>query len=106
MEAVLIVYKEVNTGNHKEQESYIISLSVDEKPRVPAIKNTASDLAPKAGKSKTWSRDYEYKRLGTVSILAALDLHDGHVNAQVHKMHRSRQFICLLKEIDSYYPPP
>ncbi len=42
-------------------------------------------------------RDYEYKRLGTLSILAALDLHDGHVIAQVHDKHRSIKFISLLE---------
>jgi len=105
MEDVLIVYKEVNLQNEKkEKETDIITISVDEKPGVQAIKNIAPDLPPKKGKSKTWSRDYEYKRLGTLSILAALDLHDGHVIAQVHKRHRSREFIELLKEIDKYYP--
>lgn len=105
MEDVLIVYKEVNLQNDKGGETEVITISVDEKPGVQAIKNIAPDLPPKPGKSKTWSRDYEYKRLGTLSILAALDLHDGHVIAQVHKRHRSREFIELLKEIDSYYPP-
>jgi transposase len=42
--------------------------------------------------------------LGTLSILAALDLHDGHVTAQVHDKHRSIEFISLLKEMDTYYP--
>lgn len=105
MAEVLVVYKEVSLQNQEEEEPGIITLSVDEKPGVQAIKNIAPDLAPKKGKSKTWSRDYEYKRLGTLSILAALDLHDGHVIAQVHRKHRSREFIALLKEIDSYYPP-
>jgi len=36
--------------------------------------------------------------------LAALDLHDGHVIAQVHDRHRSREFVMFLKEIDEYYP--
>jgi len=58
-----------------------------------------------AGKHSAIGRDYEYKRLGTVSILAALDLHTGHVLAQVHDRHRSREFISLLKELDVYYPP-
>jgi len=49
-------------------------------------------------------RDYEYKRLGTLSILATLDLHHGHVIAQVHEKHRSSEFISLLKEMDAYYP--
>jgi len=104
MEEVLIVYQEVNTQNEVDEEKQVITISVDEKPGVQAIKNTAPDLPPKPGKNKSWSRDYEYKRLGTLSILAALDLHDGHVIAQVHKRHRSKEFILLLKEIDDYYP--
>jgi transposase len=39
-----------------------------------------------------------------LSILAALDLHDGHVIAQVHNRHRSSEFISLLKEMDASYP--
>jgi transposase len=105
MEEVLVVYKEVNMQNELGTESDTITISVDEKPGVQAIKNIAPDLPPKKGKSRTWSRDYEYKRLGTLSILAAIDLHDGHVIAQVHKRHRSKEFIELLKEVDGYYPP-
>ena len=36
---------------------------------------------------------------------AALDLHTGHVTAQVQRRHRSREFIALLKDLDTYYPP-
>jgi len=50
------------------------------------------------------ARDYEYKRLGTLSILGALNLQTGHIFAQVHKRHRSCEFISLLKELDEYYP--
>ena len=42
--------------------------------------------------------------MGTVSILAALDLHTGKIIAQVHDRHRSREFIELLEELDSRYP--
>ena len=41
--------------------------------------------------------------MGTVSILAALDLHDGKIIAKVHDRHRSRELIKLLKELDSHY---
>jgi transposase len=71
---------------------------------VQAIANTAPDLPPDPQKNSRTMRDYEYKRLGTVSILAALDLHTGHVIGQVHNRHRSREFIELLKELDEYYP--
>jgi len=49
-------------------------------------------------------RDHEYKRLGTCSILAALDLHDGHITARVERRHRSREFIALLQDLDQHYP--
>ena len=82
----------------------MITVSVDEKPGVQAINTVAPGLPPKPGRHKSVGRDYEYKRLGTVSILAALDLHTGKITAQVHDRHRSKEFIQLLKELDEYYP--
>ena len=106
MHDVLVVYKEITTqSNHQNgQSKKIITVSVDEKPGIQAIKNIAPDLPPIPGQYSRTGRDYEYKRLGTVSLLAALDLHDGHVIAQVHDRHRSREFISLLKEMDQCYP--
>jgi len=104
---VLCVYKEVNLQNETAKPGdiqLVINVSVDEKPGLQAIKNIAPDKMPEPGKRSRVMRDYEYKRLGTLSILAALDLHDGHVIAQVHDKHRSREFISLLKEMDNYYP--
>lgn len=108
MQDILMVYQEVNfqndTGTSCPLAPKTVTVSVDEKPGVQAIKNIAKDLPPVAGEYSTNARDYEYKRLGTVSILAALDLHTGHVTVQVHDRHRSREFISLLKELDAYYP--
>ena len=107
MEEVLCVYKEVNLQNEtlgSGEVPSVITVSVDEKPGVQAIQNIAPDLLPDPEKQSRIMRDYEYKRLGTLSILAALDLHSGHVIAQVHDRHRSSEFISLLKEISDYYP--
>jgi len=107
MEEVLCVYKEVALQNKAAQMGdvpSIITVSIDEKPGVQAIKNVAPDIMPKPGEQSRILRDHEYKRLGTVSILAGLDLHDGHVLAQVHDRHRSCEFISLLKEMDAHYP--
>ena len=109
MQEVLMVYKEVNYQNEQSLESgryhpQTITVSVDEKPGIQAIATTAPDLPPQRGKHQGIGRDYEYKRLGTVSLLAALDLHDGKIIAQVHDRHRSREFIELLKNLDEYYP--
>jgi len=83
----------------------VITVSIDEKPGVQAIVNTAPDLPPVAGKHSHVARDYEYKRHGTLSILASLDRHDGHVVARVESRHRSREFVALLKDLDAHYPP-
>jgi len=108
MQEILMVYRDINLTNDNVQDNdhpSIITVSVDEKPGVQAIQNIAPDLPPKPAKHKSVGRDYEYKRLGTVSILAALDLHDGKIIAQVHDRHRSCEFIELLKELDDRYPP-
>ena len=78
---------------------------MDEKPGVQAIGKTAEDLPPVAGKYPTTARDPHYIRFGTWSLLAALDLHNGHVTARVEERHRSVEFIALLQDLDAYYPP-
>ena len=109
MRDVLLVYREVAAQNEAVEKGSdrpnVITVSVDEKPGVQAIANTAPDLPPVPNKYPTVARDHEYKRLGTFSILAALDLHDGHVTARVEERHRSIEFIALLKDLDAYYPP-
>ncbi len=109
MRNVLLVYQAVALRNEGCQASDqilpVVTVSVDEKPGLQAIANTAPDLPPVAGKHPTVTRDHEYKRLGTCSILAALDLHDGHVTARVERRHRSIEFIALLQDLDHHYPP-
>lgn len=108
MKEVLMVYQEVAVQNRAaaaaEAAPSVVTVSIDEKPGVQAIENTAPDLPPVPEKHPTVSRDHEYKRHGTLSILASLDLHDGHVVARVEERHRSREFVALLKDLDAYYP--
>src|SRR5262245_61662997 len=110
MREVLLVYQEVELQNRQSQPSTgplpkVITVSVDEKPGVQALATTAPDLPPVPGRHPTLARDHEYERLGTCSILAALDLHTGHVTAHVERRHRSRECVALLKDLDAYYPP-
>ena len=83
MAQVLVVYKEVQQFLEEfpknDEDPGETTVSYDEKPGIQAIANIAADLAPAPGSHPTWSRDYEYKRLGTVSLLAGIDLYDGHV---------------------------
>ena len=107
MKEVLLVYQEVylqNDSQNTDDKKQVYTVCVDEKPGVQAIANIAPDLPPQPKQYPQIARDHEYKRLGTASILAGIDLHDGHVFAQVHHRHRSSEFIGLLKEIDAHYP--
>jgi transposase len=108
MNEVLMVYREIALDLEAAtppSKRPVYTISVDEKPGVQALATTAPDLPPVPGRHADVGRDYEYIRHGTVSILAGVDLHDGHIIAQVHDRHRSREFVELLKEIDAYYPP-
>ncbi len=108
MREVLLVYQEValyTEGPAPDHETPpVYTVSVDEKPGVQAIGLTAPDLPPIPGKQAAVARDYEYVRHGTLSILAALDLHTGEIIANVEPRHRSREFIGLLKRLDAHYP--
>lgn len=109
MQEVLLVYRDVSIYRegavHDGRPEPIYTVSVDEKPGVQAIGLTAPDLPPVPGKRSANGRDYEYIRHGTVSILAGIDLHSGHIFANVEDRHRSVEFIALLKLFDDYYPP-
>lgn len=105
MASVLHVYKEVALINDgKFCANKHTTISYDEKPGIQAIKNIAPQLQPVPDRHSTVSRDYEYKRLGTVSLLAGIDLHTGKVIPLVRDRHRSREFIEFLKELDKQYP--
>jgi len=71
----------------------IYSVSDDEKPGIQAIGLTAPDLPPVPGKESSVARGYEYVRHGTLSILAALDLHSGEIIANVEPRRCSCEFI-------------
>jgi len=105
MANILQVYKEISLINegkiHREKET---TISFDEKPGIQAIKNIAPQLHPISNKYKTLMRDHEYKRLGTLSLLAGIDLHTGKVIPFVNKRHRSKEFIEFLEILDNEYP--
>jgi transposase len=108
MKEGLIVYREVSqllASPPLPGSPQTVTVSVDEKPGVQALATTSPDLPPVPGEHPEVGRDYEYERLGPASILAGLDLHDGHVTARVERRHRSVEFIGLLRDLDAYYPP-
>ena len=111
MAEVLCVYravkilKEAAAASKTRPSDAVAIISYDEKPGIQAIANTAPDLPPQPGVHATFARDHEYKRYGTVSLLAGIDLLTGQVHALVRDRHRSREFIEFLQLIDAAYPP-
>jgi len=109
MAEVLCVYREVAVlkrtfAKSKKQRNAVAIVSCDEKPGIQAIATTAPDLPPEPGVHATFARDHEYKRHGTLSLLAGIDLLTGKVHALVRDRHRSREFIEFLKLLDTAYP--
>lgn len=109
MHNVLLVYKQLEM-QFDESGKLIISedtpihvLSYDEKPEIQAIATTSDDLMPNE-KHPTINRDYEYKRLGTLSLLAAIDLQTGEAIPLVRDKYSSTEYIEFLKLLDDKYP--
>lgn len=111
MHNVLLVYKQLSLQFDEngqlipfsEDDQVVHVLSYDEKPGIQAIANTSEDLMPDEN-HKTISRDYEYKRLGTISLLAGIDLQTGEAIPLVRDKHSSKEYIEFLKKLDDKYP--
>ena len=96
--------KETAAAAKQKPSDAVAIVSYDEKPGIQALATTAPDLPPEPGKHASFARDHEYKRYGTVSLLAGIDLLTGQVHALVKDRHRSCEFIEFLKLIDAAYP--
>ena len=88
MAQVLCVYREVQVlkkaaAKSKELAKSAAIVSYDEKPGIQAIATTVPDLPPVPSVHATFARDHEYKRHGTLSLLAGIDLLTGKVHALV-----------------------
>ena len=111
MHNILLVYKQLSFQFDEEghfipwedDEEVVHVLSYDEKPGIQAIATTAEDLLPDDNHS-TISRDYEYKRLGTLSLLTGIDLQTGEAIPLVSETHTSKDYIEFLKILDAKYP--
>lgn len=114
MHDVLVIYKQVELRFDENgslipfagDEEPVHTLSYDEKPGIQAIATTTGDRPPAASTEKmsTVQRDYEYKRLGTLSLLAAIDLLTGEAIPLVSNTHKSSDFVTFLKILDEKYP--
>ena len=110
MHDVLLVYKQVemqfdDNGNIivPEDGHLVHTISYDEKPGIQAIANKYPDYNP-TKESGYVRRDYEYQRLGTLSLLAGIDLLTGEAIPLVSESHKSSDFIEFLMILNEKYP--
>ena len=111
MHNVLLVYKQLSLQFDEngellpfgDDDQIIHVLSYDEKPGIQAIATTSDDLLPDDNHS-TISRDYEYKRLGTISLLTGIDLQTGEAIPLVKESHNRNDYVEFLKLLDNEYP--
>ena len=77
-------------------------LCVDEKSQIQALDRTQPllPLAPGVAERRT----HDYARHGTTSLFAALDLATGRVIGELHRRHRSQEFLAFLRTIDANVP--
>jgi transposase len=109
MNNVLVVYKQIELQFDEEGQllptkgAKINTISYDEKPGIQAIANTSPDRMPTIGNGFR-QRDNEYVRLGTLSLLAGIDLLTGEAIPLLSETHKSSDFIEFLQMLDARYP--
>ena len=110
MHNVLLVYKQVqmqfdeNGGIIIPEDGHMThTISYDEKPGIQATANKYPDHNP-TEENGFVRRDYEYVRMGTISLLAGIDLLTGEAVPLVSDTHKSCDFVSFLKILDAKYP--
>src|SRR6266566_4399119 len=90
-------------GLYVDPPAHAIVLSFDEKSQIQALDRTQPGLPMKKGRAGTMTHDY--KRNGTTTLFAALNMLDGKVIGTCMPRHRHREFLRFLKLIDHRTPP-
>ncbi len=85
-------------GLYINQPEKSLVFSVDEKSQIQALDRTQPGLPMKPGKAGTLTHDY--KRHGTTTLFAALNVHDGSIIGECLPRHRNDEFLKFLKIID------
>lgn len=89
-------------GLYLSPPEHAIVLCCDEKSQVQALDRTQPGLPMKKGRAGTMTHDY--KRHGTTTLFAALNVLDGQVIAQCQQRHRHAEWLRFLRQIDRETP--
>jgi transposase len=89
-------------GLYVDPPAHAVVLSVDEKSQIQALDRTQPGLPIKRGRAGTMTHDY--KRNGTTTLFAALNVLEGHVLARCMQRHRHQEFIRFVNAIEAAVP--
>ena len=89
-------------GLYVSPPAHAIVLSIDEKSQIQALDRTQPGLPLKKGRCGTMTHDY--KRHGTTTLFAALNVLDGKVIGRCMPKHRHQEYICFLNAVDATVP--
>jgi transposase len=89
-------------GLYLDPPDKALVLSLDEKSQIQALDRTQPGLPMKKGRAGTWTHDY--KRHGTTTLFAALDVATGTVIGQCMQRHRHQEWLKFLRAIDRATP--
>jgi DDE superfamily endonuclease len=89
-------------GLYVDPPAHAVVLSIDEKSQIQALDRTQPGLPMKRGRAGTMTHDY--KRNGTTTLFAALDVLDGKVVGRCMQRHRHQEFIRFLNAVDKTVP--
>ena len=91
-------------GLYVDPPAHAVVLSVDEKSQIQALDRTQPGLPMKKGRAGTMTHDY--KRHGTTTLFAALNVLDGTVIGRNMQRHRHQEFIRFLNTVEAQVPAP
>jgi len=90
-------------GLYLSPPTHAVVLCVDEKSQIQALDRTQPLLPLSFGVAER--RSHDYVRYGTTTLFAALDLATGRVIGELHRRHRSSEFLKFLRTIEQRVPP-
>ncbi|MCW3474917.1 IS630 family transposase [Limobrevibacterium gyesilva] len=89
-------------GLYVDPPAHAVVLSIDEKSQIQALDRTQPGLPLKPGRCGTMTHDY--KRHGTTTLFAALNILDGSVIGRCMQQHRHEEFIRFLNDVERAVP--
>ncbi|SDP29957.1 Transposase [Nakamurella panacisegetis] len=89
-------------GLYLDPPEKAVVLSIDEKSQIQALDRTAPMLPIRPDLAQRWTHDY--KRNGTTTLFAALEIATGKVTQACYPRHRSDEFLLFLKKVVKAYP--